>query len=167
MKQTACNVNSFCKALMKSTRSWCNISVKGKGKGPFLELFQHWGHLAYCILAPNKFPHSSPEVPRIIQMSETSTSEGGKYYQILLANSNLWKSARIFYIPQSWDMGQILLLPLRRKAYWRFSGHPKNPTASCKFHPHAYHLKRSLQTFSEFWCYMYEGRSCVTYYVPV
>ena len=31
-------------------------------------------------------------------------------------------------MPQSWDMGQILLLPLRRKAYWGFSGHPKNPT---------------------------------------
>ena len=44
--------------------------------------------LAYCILTPNKFPHSSLEVPRIIQMRETSTSEGGNYYQwILLANS--------------------------------------------------------------------------------
>ena len=30
---------------------------------------------------PNKFPHSSPEAPRIIQMRETSTSEGGNYYQ--------------------------------------------------------------------------------------
>jgi hypothetical protein len=28
---------------------------------------------------PNKFPHSSPEAPRIIQMRETSTSEGGNY----------------------------------------------------------------------------------------
>jgi hypothetical protein len=25
-----------------------------------------------------------------------------------------------FYMPQSWDMGQILSLPLRRKAYWGF-----------------------------------------------
>ena len=106
-----------------------------KGRFYFLELFQHWGHLAYCILAPNKFPHSSPEAPRIIQMLETSTSEGGNYYQILLANSNLRKSARIFYMPQSWDMGQILLLPLRRKANWGFSGHPKNPTASAGFEP--------------------------------
>ena len=108
---------------------------KGKGKGRFLELFQHWVHLAYCILAPNKFPHPSPEAPRIIQMCETSTSEGGNYYQILLANSNLRKSARIFYMPQSWDMGQIFLLPLRRKTYWGFSGHPKNPTASAGFKP--------------------------------
>ena len=59
--------------------------------------------MAYCILAPNKFPHSSPEAPRIIQMRETSTNEGGNYCQILLANSNLRKSARIFYMPQSWD----------------------------------------------------------------
>ena len=68
-------------------------------------------------------------------MQETSTSEGGNYYQILLANSNLRKSARIFYMPQSWDMGQILLLPLRRKAYEGFSGYPKNPTTSAGFEP--------------------------------
>ena len=110
-------------------------NAKGKSKGCFLELFQHWGHLAYCILAPNKFPHLYPEASRIIQMCETSYSEGGNYYQILLANSNLRKCARIFYMPQSWEMGQILLLPLRRKAYWRFSGHPKNPTASAGFEP--------------------------------
>ena len=42
--------------------------------------FQHCGRSAYCILTP-KFPHSSTEEPRIIQMRETSTSEGGKYYQ--------------------------------------------------------------------------------------
>jgi hypothetical protein len=33
-----------------------------------------------------------------------------------------------FYMPQSWDMGHIILLPLRRKAYWGFFGCPKNPT---------------------------------------
>jgi hypothetical protein len=32
----------------------------------------------YCILTPN-FPHSSPEAPHIIQLRETSTSEGGNY----------------------------------------------------------------------------------------
>ena len=97
-------------------------------KGGFLDHFQHWGHLAYCILAPKKFPHSSPEVPRIIQMLETSTSEGGNYYQILLANSNLRK----YDFLHAAKLGQILLLPLRRKAYWGFSGHPKNPTASAR-----------------------------------
>ena len=34
-------------------------------------------------------------------------------------------------MPQSWDMGQILLLPLRRKACWGFLL-PKNPTASAE-----------------------------------
>ena len=37
-------------------------------------------------------------------------------------------------IPQSWNMGQILLLPLRRKAYWGFL-RPKNPTSSAGFEP--------------------------------
>jgi hypothetical protein len=49
--------------------------------------FQHLGCLGLLYSYPNKFPHSSPEAPRIIQMCETSTSEGGSYYQwILLAN---------------------------------------------------------------------------------
>ena len=51
-----------------------------------MELFQHCGRSAYCILTTNKFPHSSPEAPRIIQMRKKSNSEGGNYYQwILLA----------------------------------------------------------------------------------
>ena len=56
-------------------------SKKKKVKVRFMGLFQHCGRSAYCILTPNKFPHSSPEAPRIIQMRETSTSEGGNYYQ--------------------------------------------------------------------------------------
>ena len=64
-----------------------SLFVTIKFKGRFMGLFQHCGRSAYCILTPNKFPHSSPEAPRIIQMGETSTSEGGNYYQwILLAN---------------------------------------------------------------------------------
>ena len=63
------------------------MMVKGKGNGRFIGLFQHCGHSAYCVLTLNKFPHSSPEPPRIIQMRETSTSEDGNYYQwILLAD---------------------------------------------------------------------------------
>jgi hypothetical protein len=33
-------------------------------------------------------------------------------------------------MPQSWDMGQIILLPLRRKACWGFFHIRKNPTGS-------------------------------------
>jgi len=54
---------------------------KKEVKGRFMGLFQHCGRSAYCILTPSKFPQSSPEAPRIIQMRETSTSEGGNYYQ--------------------------------------------------------------------------------------
>ena len=50
-------------------------------KVAFMGLFQHCGRSAYFILTPNKFPHSSPEAPRIIQMRESSTSEGGNYDQ--------------------------------------------------------------------------------------
>jgi hypothetical protein len=42
---------------------------------------------------------------------------------------------RSFYMPQSWDIGHIILLPLRRKAYWGFSGCSKNPMASAGFEP--------------------------------
>jgi hypothetical protein len=43
--------------------------------------FQHHDLSGLLYSYPNKFPHSSPEAPRIIQMCETSTSEGGNYYQ--------------------------------------------------------------------------------------
>ena len=37
-------------------------------------------------------------------------------------------------MPQNWDLGQILLHPLQRKACWGFL-RPKNPTASAGFEP--------------------------------
>ena len=37
-------------------------------------------------------------------------------------------------MPHSWNMGQILLIPLWRKACWGFL-RPKNPTASAGFEP--------------------------------
>ena len=56
------------------------VYIKVKVKGRFLELYNTAVILVYCILTPNKFPHSSSEAPRIIQMRENSTSEGGNYY---------------------------------------------------------------------------------------
>ena len=38
-------------------------------------------------------------------------------------------------MPQSWDMGQILSLPLRREACRGFFKCPKNPTTSAGFEP--------------------------------
>jgi len=56
-------------------------SIKKRFKGHFIGLFQHCRRSAYCVRKLNEFPHSSPETPRIIEMRETSTSEGGNYYQ--------------------------------------------------------------------------------------
>jgi hypothetical protein len=56
-----------------------NLCKKVKGQSRFTGLFQYLDRLGILHSYPNKFPHSSPEAPRIIQMRETSTSEGGKY----------------------------------------------------------------------------------------
>jgi hypothetical protein len=45
------------------------------------------------------------------------------------------KSDSTLNMPQSGDMGHIILLPLRRKAYWGFFGCPKIPEASAGFEP--------------------------------
>jgi hypothetical protein len=53
-----------------------------------------------------------------MQMRVTSTSEGGIYspnFAIRAAISG--KTDGIFDMPQSWNMGHIILLPFRRKAY--------------------------------------------------
>jgi hypothetical protein len=58
------------------------VSVKAKNKKvkvTFRGFFNNPTSWVYCILAPNKFPHSSPEAPRIIQIREISTNEGGNY----------------------------------------------------------------------------------------
>jgi hypothetical protein len=44
----------------------------------------------------------------------------GTFEGIQLASRNSLQNARFFYMPQSWDMGQIIWLPLRRKACWGF-----------------------------------------------
>ena len=100
-------------------------------KGRLLGLFQHCSRRLIVLLLPNEFLHSSPEAPHTIQGRETSASEGRNYYHRNLASkSGIYESTKFFYMPQSWDMGQILSLPLRRNACWGLFGHPKIPTAS-------------------------------------
>ena len=48
----------------------------------------------------------------------------------LASKSGIYESTSFFYMPQSWNMGQILSLSLLRKACWGLFGHPKNLTAS-------------------------------------
>jgi hypothetical protein len=73
----------------------------------FLGLFQHSGLAGLLYSCPNKFPHSSPEAQRIIQMRETSTSEGGNYPPILPVSRNLQESRwNCFTCPKAgtWDI---------------------------------------------------------------
>jgi hypothetical protein len=51
-----------------------------------------------------------------------------------MADSILRTTGHFFYMPQSYDMGQTALLPVRRKACCGFF-RPKNPTALAGFEP--------------------------------
>ena len=100
-------------------------SFEGRLVGPF----QHCSLRLIVLLPPNEFLHSTPEAPRTTHARQTSASEGRNYYQ------GIYESTSFFYMKQNWDMGQILSLPLRRKACWGLFGHPKNPKASAGFEP--------------------------------
>jgi hypothetical protein len=72
------------------------------------------------------------QVPAFISRGATQHTDARDLYQrrrelltILLADPEFTKSDGIFYMPQSWDMGYIVLLPLRRKAYWGFLRMPE------------------------------------------
>ena len=62
-------------------------------------------------LPPMSSPHSSPEAPRTTLARETSASEGGNYTRNVASTFGIHGGTRFFYMPQSWDMGQILSLP--------------------------------------------------------
>ena len=67
-------------------------------------------------LSPMSSPHSSPEAPRTTLGRETSASEGANYTRNFASTFVIHGGTRFFDMPQSWDMGQILSLPLRRMA---------------------------------------------------
>jgi hypothetical protein len=82
--------------------------------------------LTPCFIVP---PFISRGDPRQTAW-ETSVSEGRKYGR----ESDFHVIAGFFNMPQSCDMRQTTLHPLRRKACWGFL-RPKNPTASAGFEP--------------------------------
>jgi hypothetical protein len=64
------------------------------------------------------------QVPAFISRDATHHTDARDLYKrrrkllaILLADPEFTKSDRIFNMPQRWDMGHIILLTLRRKAY--------------------------------------------------
>jgi hypothetical protein len=74
---------------------------------------------AYCTLALKNFL-PSPLEALCIRRHTTHSSSKGKNYEIWPEFSQFPKRAGFFFMPQSWDMGQIILLPLRRKAFCGF-----------------------------------------------
>jgi hypothetical protein len=84
-----------------------HFSLKKKVKGASRGFFNTPTSWVYCILAPNKFPHSSSEAPRIIQMRETSTSEGGNYSPKFASGTEFYKNSLGFFTCRkagTWDM---------------------------------------------------------------
>jgi hypothetical protein len=63
-----------------------------------------------------EFTPSSPEALHTKQAWALSASEGANYIRNLASKSVIFRRTRFFYMPQNWDMGQIILLPLWRKA---------------------------------------------------
>jgi hypothetical protein len=90
---------------------------KGKGKDRFSGFIRHWGFFmqAYCTLAPRNFLPSPLEALCISQTQRTLLAKEVTN-GIWPAISQFPKRAGFFYMPQIWDMGQIISLPLRRKA---------------------------------------------------
>jgi hypothetical protein len=89
---------------------------KGKGKGRFSGFIRHCGFVKPTVPSPLGLPSFTTR--GTVYQSDTQRTllaeEGTN--GILPAMSKLTKRAGFFNIPQSWDMGQIILLPLRRKA---------------------------------------------------
>ena len=109
-----------------------DMDIKRSPVGPF----RHCSLVGRLYPCPQFFsPHSSPEALRTTQARETSASEGGNYTRNFASTFVIYGGTRFFYMPQRWDMGQILSLPLRRKACGGFSRCPKNPTTSAGFEP--------------------------------
>jgi hypothetical protein len=81
----------------------------------FRGLFGTEAMQAYCTLALENFLPSPIEALCISRHTTHSASEG-RNYEIWPAFSQFPKRVGFFFMPQSWDMGQIILLPVRRKA---------------------------------------------------
>jgi hypothetical protein len=102
--------------LLQTTQTGSRVKVKVKVK------FRSGALQNYSL---NSLLYSDPHgVPSFIsrgaahQAARATSASAGRNYRWNLANNPVihFKVVRFFYMPQSWDMRQILLLPLRRKA---------------------------------------------------
>jgi hypothetical protein len=106
--------------------------------GPAESLLTHCSPPRLIVLTPLYFPCSSPEALHVRRRERPLSAKGGimgeKWPVIFSLTMRLPRHYRFFYMPQSCDMGQTALLPLRRKACCGFF-RPKNPTDSAGFEP--------------------------------
>jgi hypothetical protein len=90
--------------------------LKGKGKGRVSGFIRHCGFVKPIVPSPLGLPSFTTR--GAVYQSDTQRTllaeEGTN--GIWPAISEFTKRAGLFCMPQSWDMGQIILLPLRRKA---------------------------------------------------
>ena len=101
-----------------------------------------WGFSTLC---PFGLLYSYPQqVPEFISRGAAHHTDARELYQRsreLLPMNFASKSVihenplRSFTCRKAGTWDNSILLPLRRKAYWGFSGRPKNPTASAGFEP--------------------------------
>ena len=90
---------------------------KGKGKGRFMGPF-NTAAVRPIVFLPQ-------QVPAFISRGATHHEDARDLYQRwrellpmnFVSKSVIHESTGFFYMLQSWDIGQIPLLPLRRKAY--------------------------------------------------
>jgi hypothetical protein len=85
-----------------------------------------------CPTCWNSFLPSSPKALRTHRRERPLLARKGNWREF---SQQFAAENGIFYMPQSWDMGQIILLPLRRKACWGFFHIVKNPTVSVGIEP--------------------------------
>jgi hypothetical protein len=81
-------------------------------KGRFSGFIRHWGFCA-SLLYPCPYELPSFTTRGAVYQPDTQKKGTNGIWPAILQFS---KRAGFFYMPQSWNMGQIILLPLRRKA---------------------------------------------------
>jgi hypothetical protein len=98
----------------------------------------HCSHLRLIVLIPALVPRLSPEALHIRRRERPLFAKEGimgeKWPTKFSLIMRLPRHCRVFNMLQSCDMGQMALLPLRRKACWGFF-RPEFPTASAGFEP--------------------------------
>jgi hypothetical protein len=121
-------VHFLCRASSSSSSSSSSSTIRVAGGNP---AYRTSAFEAVCTLTPILVsPFISRGAPRHTAW-ETSIRERRNYGREM---ADFHIIAGFFNMPQSCDMGQTALLPLRRKACWGFF-RPKNPMASAGFEP--------------------------------